>query len=90
MHQFNIGSDAIDYVVDDSPLKQGLYSPGYGIPIVNSQRLETDTPDYIIVLAWNFAQSIIENLNWFLEQGGTIIVPLPEIKIVVGHDKTLC
>ena len=89
MHQFNIGSDAIDYVVDDSPLKQGLYSPGYGIPIVNSQRLETDTPDYIIVLAWNFAQSIIENLNWFLEQGGTIIVPLPEIKIVVGHDKTL-
>jgi len=82
MHQFDIGSDAIDYVVDDSPLKQNLYSPGYGIKIVNSQVLKTDTPDYIIVLAWNFAEPIIKNLNWFLEDGGIIVVPLPEIKIV--------
>jgi len=90
MHQFDIGASAIDYVVDDSPLKQGLYSPGYGIQIVNSQMLKTQTPDYIIVLAWNFAQPIIENLDWFLDDGGIIIVPLPEIKIVTKNDKTLC
>ncbi|MFK8049368.1 MAG: class I SAM-dependent methyltransferase [Halioglobus sp.] len=86
MHQFNIGAEAIDYVVDDSPLKQGLYSPGYGIQIDNSERLKADMPDYIIILAWNFAQPIIENLKWFLEAGGVIIVPLPEIQIVRNND----
>ncbi|PCI76893.1 MAG: SAM-dependent methyltransferase [SAR86 cluster bacterium] len=86
MHQFDIGPDAIDYIVDDSPLKQGLYSPGYGIEINSSDRLKVDTPDFIIVLAWNFEKPIIENLGWFIEQGGTIIVPLPELKVVRKHD----
>ncbi len=86
MHQFDIGPDAIDYIVDDSPLKQGLYSPGYGIEISKSERLKTDTPDYIIVLAWNFEKPIIENLGWFIEQGGTIVVPLPKLKVVRKHD----
>jgi SAM-dependent methyltransferase len=86
MHQFNIGADAIDYVVDDSPLKQGLFSPGFGIQIVNSERLKTDTPDYIIILAWNFADPIIENLQWFLDSGGVVIVPLPTLRIVSQND----
>lgn len=86
MHQFDIGSEFIDYVVDDSPLKQGLYSPGYGLRIDGSQRLKTDTPDYIVVLAWNFADPIIKNLSWFLDDGGTIIVPLPELKVVSKND----
>lgn len=86
MHQFNIGSDAIDYVVDDSPLKQGLFSPGFGIQIVNSDRLKADRPDYIIILAWNFADPIIDNLQWFLESGGVVIVPLPTIRVVSQND----
>lgn len=86
MHQFNIGGDAIDYVVDDSPLKQGLFSPGFGIQIVNSEQLKADTPDYIIILAWNFADPIIDNLQWFLESGGVVIVPLPTIRIVRQDD----
>lgn len=90
MYQFEISADAIDYVVDDSPLKQNLYSPGYGIQIVNSDMLKIKRPDYIIVLAWNFAQPIIKNLEWFIEDGGIIIVPLPELKIVTKNDKTLC
>jgi hypothetical protein len=82
MHQFRIGPEYIDYVVDDSPLKQGLYSPGYKIPVVASERLHTDTPDCIVILAWNFAEQIIAKLDWFLAGGGTLIVPLPNLKIV--------
>jgi SAM-dependent methyltransferase len=86
MHQFNIGPDTIDYVVDDSPLKQGLYSPGYGIRIVTSDELKSDMPDYIIILAWNFAEPIIKNIQWYLDAGGIIIVPLPKLKIVTKDD----
>ena len=82
MHQFKIGPEAVDYVVDDNPLKQGMYSPGYGIPIHDSGRLRTETPDYIIVLAWNFSRPIIDKLNWYLKEGGTIIVPLPTLTLV--------
>ena len=82
MYQFGIGPDYIDYVVDDSPLKQGLYSPGYGIPVVSGERLRTDKPDCIVILAWNFAEPIISKLDWYLSDGGTVIVPLPELKIV--------
>jgi SAM-dependent methyltransferase len=82
MHQFGIGPEYIDYVVDDSPLKQGLYSPGYKIPVVSSERLQVDKPDCIVILAWNFAAPIIAKLDWYIEGGGTVIVPLPELKIV--------
>jgi len=82
MHQFGIGPDYIDYVVDDSPLKQGMYSPGYKIPIVASERLRIDTPDCIVILAWNFSDPIIANLDWFIDGGGTVIVPLPKLKII--------
>ena len=82
MHQFNIDGRFIDYVVDDNPLKQGMYSPGFKIPIVPSDHLRENPPDYVIVLAWNFADSIVGKLDWFLQQGGRIIVPLPTLRIV--------
>ena len=82
MHQFAIGPEFIDYVVDDNPLKQGLYSPGYKIPIVSSESLRLDRPDVIVILAWNFADPIIAKLEWFLAGGGTVIVPLPKLEVV--------
>lgn len=50
----------IDYIVDDSPLKQGLFTPGMHIPVYAPDRLLAEPPSHIIVLAWNFAESIIE------------------------------
>lgn len=82
MHQFKIDARYIDYVVDDNPLKQAKYSPGYKIPIVASDTLETETPDYVVVLAWNFADSIIRKLESYLRDGGKIIVPLPKLQVV--------
>ena len=59
-----------------------MYSPGYKIPVVSSERLRSDHPDCIVILAWNFADPIIARLDWYLAAGGTVIVPLPELKIV--------
>ncbi len=82
MHHFNIDNKIIDFVVDDSPLKAGLYTPGFHIPVVSSQAIYEKKPDYLVMLAWNFADSIINNHRAYIEAGGRFIIPLPEIRVV--------
>ncbi len=80
MHYFNIDGSIIDYIVDDSELKQHMYTPGYHIPIFETNKLYTDQPDYVLILAWNFSDSIIDKHHSFLKSGGHFITPLPIIK----------
>lgn len=86
LNYFGIGRDLLDYIVDDSPIKQGLYTPGTHIPVVSSKQLKINPPDYILVLAWNFAESIMERLSDFRKSGGGFIIPVPNPKII--EDKT--
>ena len=80
MYQFGMGPDMIDFIVDDSPLKQELFSPGMHIPILPSEALYSKRPDAVVVLAWNFAKPIMQNHAQFLERGGEFIVPLPTVE----------
>ncbi len=82
MYHFGITKDIISFIVDDNPLKQGLYTPGLHIPVVDSSHLYEKQPDYLIILAWNFAESIIRKHEKFLRSGGRFIVPLPELRVV--------
>lgn len=81
MHHFGIGPDLIDFIVDDSPLKQGLYSPGMHIPVLPSQAIYDRKPDDIVILAWNFAAPIMEKHQAFRQAGGRFIVPLPNVVV---------
>lgn len=81
MYHFDIGPDLIDFIVDDSPLKQNLYAPGLHIPVLPSRAIYDKKPDAVVILAWNFATPIMKNHQAYLEQGGQFIVPLPEMKI---------
>ena len=81
MYHFGLGPDIVDFIVDDSPLKQGLFSPGFHIPILPSQEIYQRKPDYLLILAWNFAATIMEKHSEFSKEGGRFIVPLPEIGI---------
>ena len=83
MYHFEISPDLVDYIVDDSPWKQGLYTPGLHIPVVDSSVLYKSPPDYIVVLAWNFAKPIISKHSELMKEGSKFIVPLPEL---VVHD----
>ena len=82
MYHFGLSAAEIEYIADGNELKQGLLSPGLHIPIVSPTRIYEDRPDYVIVLAWNFADSIIESHKAFLEAGGRFIIPLPHFKIL--------
>ena len=82
MYHFEFTSHLIDFIVDDSPLKQGLFSPGYHIPVFSTDVLYEKKPDFALILAWNFADSIIASHQNYLKQGGKFIIPLPIMEII--------
>jgi len=81
MHHFTIGPDIVDFIVDDSPLKQGLFSPGLHIPVLPPSAMRQRKPDYLLLLAWNFAEPIMAKHADFHAAGGRFIVPLPDLKV---------
>ena len=77
-----IGKKHLDYFVDDSPAKQGLYTAGDKIPIISRKQANKKLPDYFIILAPNYAKFIMAKEKRFLAQGGKFIVPVGNIEVV--------
>jgi len=74
--------DYLDFATEKSRLKIGRYTPGGRIPIFKDSKILKYKPDYALILAWNFADEIIENNQNFLNKGGKFIVPIPKVKII--------
>ena len=81
LSHFQIGAETLDFVVEDNPLKYGLYLPVSHIPVVAASELYERRPDYLLILAWNFATPIMETHRRFADEGGQFIVPMPEPRI---------
>jgi SAM-dependent methyltransferase len=77
-----IGANLISYLVDRSPLKQGMFAPGTHLPVLPVERLLEDRPDYTLILAWNFTDEILRQQHAYVEAGGRFIVPIPVPRIV--------
>jgi SAM-dependent methyltransferase len=77
-----LGSDFIDFVVDRNTHKQGLYMPGQEIPVLAPDALLERTPGYVLLLAWNFADEILQQQKEYQERGGRFIIPVPNPRIV--------
>lgn len=82
LNAFGIGPETIDFVADRSPHKQGRYMPGVHLPIVPAERLVERAPDYCLLLAWNFADEILDQQAEYLKRGGRFIVPVPKPRVV--------
>ncbi len=79
---FNINENYINYIIDDNPLKQGHYLPGTEIKIVSRKHLKKLKPSYILILAWNFSSSIIEQNSSLFKFGIKFILPFPKFRII--------
>lgn len=77
-----IGPDLLEYTVDKSPYKQGLYTPGMHIPVCHPDKLAEDMPDYVLLLAWNFKDEILTQQKRYLEKGGTFVQAIPSLEII--------
>lgn len=82
MYHFGLDSELIDFIVDDSPLKQGMFTPGLHVPVFGPAAIEERRPDYLVILAWNFAETIVAKHRGFLDNGGRFIVPLPKVQVI--------
>ncbi len=77
-----IGRETLEFVADRSPLKLGLHMPGSHVPIVPVEKIFETQPDYVLILAWNFAKEILVTLEPYRAKGGKCILPIPEPTIV--------
>ena len=82
LNVFGIGPETVEFVVDRSTQKQGRYMPGVRIPIGPPERLLTEMPDYVLLLAWNLADEVVAQQSDYRERGGRFIVPLPVPKVL--------
>jgi hypothetical protein len=82
LNYYRLGPETLSYLVDSTPLKQGLYSPGMRIPIVAPQALYNDMPDYVVLLAWNYSEAILAKERPLREMGVKFIVTIPEIAVI--------
>jgi len=76
-----IDKDLIEYVVDISPHKQGLYLPGTHIQIKHPDIIRKTKPDYVVILAWNFKEEIMEKMDYIHEWNGKFVVMHPKVEI---------
>lgn len=74
--------DLIDYLVDENPIKHGLYSPGSKLPVYCNTVLTDKQPDCVVILAWRYAEPIMQKNQTYFNNGGEFIVPIPFPKIV--------
>ncbi|MAM42367.1 MAG: hypothetical protein CMO13_03415 [Thaumarchaeota archaeon] len=81
INSIGLDNSNVELIIEDSPLKQGLFTPGSHIPITGPEILQDETPDYLMIFAWNYADEIIAkveekhpNLNY--------IIPMPNLRVI--------
>jgi len=78
-------TEKIKFLVDDNTEKHNTYSPASHIPVLPSDIIYEKKPDYIVILAWQYAEPIMKKHKRYIEGGGQFIIPLPEFVLINEH-----
>jgi hypothetical protein len=76
-----VRTDLLDYTVDRNPYKQGKFTPGTHIPIHPPETIAETRPDLILILPWNLATEISEQLAYTSEWGAQLVTPIPSANV---------
>jgi hypothetical protein len=77
-----IRTDFLDYTVDRSPHKQGRYTPGTHIPILDPDTIRQTRPDLVLILPWNLKDEIAQQAAFIREWGGRFVIPIPSVAVL--------
>lgn len=80
-YHFGLGR-YLEFIVDDSPDKQGLFSPGFHLPVLPTAALYEHKPDYAFILAWVHTKPIVKNHDRYLREGGRFLTCYPQVEVV--------
>ena len=77
-----LNKNMIDFVFDKSKLKQGRFTPGTNIKIIDPRYISNKNIDYLLILSWNIKKEIMKQEKEFLKNGGKFIIPFPKPRII--------
>lgn len=86
MVQLDLGR-VIERIVDDNPSKQNKFTPLYGTPVVTTDYLYREKPDFVFILAWIHASTIVSRHKRYLENGGRFIICFPKPLVIADSGK---
>lgn len=78
----NIDNTTIDFIFDRTLEKQNRLYAGVHIPIIDPSNIEKNKPDYLLLLAWNFAAELMEKTKTHQKRNGKYIIPIPKVKVI--------
>ena len=82
MTVLNSIEQSLDMILDDSPLKQGKYSPTKSIPIFSTSMLnELDSEFVLVLLAWNFKDEILTRVSKQINRTFKVLEYFPKVKV---------
>ena len=84
----HITHDHLEYMIDDAPSKHGFYTPGSHFLIRPNTVLQEDPPDYLLIFAWSYFNEIADKCRAYLDRGGRMIVPLPDVRLILHPNAT--
>ena len=82
VNYLDLGERFFEFAADANAYKQGKYMPGQRIPIRHPDQVVAQQPDYVLLLAWNFAGEVMRQQATYRERGGSFIIPVPEPCVV--------
>lgn len=72
--------DLLPFICDAAPSKQGKLTPGGHIPILPPEALTARRPDYVLILPWNIASEVKDQLAHLNDLGVQFVTAVPEVR----------
>lgn len=82
LQYYNLDNKIIKAAAERNPNKYGLRTVGTLIPIISEEKAREMNPDYLLVLPWHFKKEFIKREGKFIDKGGKMIFPLPNLEII--------
>lgn len=86
LQYFELDNTWIDGICERNPEKYGLFTVCTNVKIFSEEEFKKSNPEFVLILAWHFVSSFMERYRWYLEGGGSFIIPCPKFKIITKED----